>query len=126
MPTTKTAPDSVDAETPPDAPQAPEPSGKTTKLVYIGIHDEVFMPALDNLVAVRGEPVDVPSGFVGSAPKGTPGDEDYSPGEGLLAQVENWTKPGTKAAKNAPPAVDTPVTSTPVLEDVVVPFDPNA
>jgi hypothetical protein len=80
------------------------------EVVYIGVHCEVFLPSLDNLVAVRGVPVKVAASDAGHAPKGEPGDKGYDPGSGLLAQVDNWTKAGTKAAKDAPPPNDTPAT----------------
>lgn len=45
--------------------------------------------------ATFGEPVDVDADVAGRAPKGD------DPGEGLLAQPDNWAKPTTKAAKAA-------------------------
>lgn len=56
----------------------------------------------------RGETVEVSSELAGRTPSGKPEDEDYDPGEGLLAQTGNWAKPTTKAAK----AVATPKEST--------------
>jgi hypothetical protein len=40
--------------------------------------------------APQGGFLEVPTDVAGRAPKGEPGDEDYDPGEGFLAQVNVW------------------------------------
>jgi len=37
-----------------------------------------------------GEVFDIDADLAGHAPSGTPGEEDYDPGAGLLAQVGNY------------------------------------
>lgn len=46
----------------------------------------------------RDEPTDCPPEIAGRTPKGEPTDEDYDPGEGLLAQVANFEIVTTKTA----------------------------
>lgn len=58
-------------------------------LVYVGQQDEVEVDGLAELV-VRGEPVEVHEQLAGRAPHGHRADEDFDPGEGLLAQPDNW------------------------------------
>jgi hypothetical protein len=41
--------------------------------------------------------IEVDAALAGRSPKGTPGEEGYDPGEGLLAQPANWG-PSTKKA----------------------------
>ncbi len=68
----------------------------TRLIVYVGAHDAVEIPEC-GVIAVCGEPVAVPLELAGRAPNdepqlladGTP-NEDYDPGEGLLAQIDNW------------------------------------
>lgn len=45
-----------------------------------------------------GEPVDVPEEIAGRAPSGTLGDDDYDPGEGLLAQTGNFVEGAVAAS----------------------------
>ncbi len=52
-------------------------------------------------IVAYGDEVEVSEELGGRPPKGDPSDEDYDPGAGLLAQVDVWAKPGTKAAKEA-------------------------
>lgn len=40
--------------------------------------------------------VEVPDELAGRVPTGKPGDEDYDPGEGLLAQTDVWRPVGSK------------------------------
>lgn len=42
------------------------------------------------IVILAGETVEVDAAAAGRSPTGEPGDEDYDPGEGLLAQPVNW------------------------------------
>lgn len=67
------------------------------KLTYTGPHDEVEIPSA-GVVCKRGDSVEVPASIAGRAPsakKDADGNED--PGEGLLAQADNW-----QAEKPAP------------------------
>lgn len=63
-------------------------------VTYIGgFADGVGLP--DGQWVAPGESVTVDNELAGRAPKGKPEDEDYDPGEGLLAQVTNF-KAGAK------------------------------
>lgn len=45
-----------------------------------------------------GAPVDVDEDVAGHAPSGTPGDDDYDPGSGLLAQTGNFVEADMSAS----------------------------
>lgn len=57
-------------------------------------------------IAATGQEVDaggitdVRKEFAGRPPKGDPGDDNYDPGEGLLAQPDNWQPVASKASKD--------------------------
>lgn len=68
---------------------------------YAGPFDEVEI-ATTGLTVKRGETVELYPALAGRPPSGTPGDEGYDPGAGLLAQVDTW-KPA-KAVKAKTPA----------------------
>lgn len=89
------------------------------QVVYVGPEEQVVVPLqYGEIVATRGEPVDVPDEVAKGEPqRGKPvGErdpddlEDFWPGtSGLLAQDGLWVRPQTKAAKAAQseaPAVD--------------------
>lgn len=67
---------------------------------YVGPHDEVEVDGFG--IVERGKPVDVPPELAGHPPHGHRVDEDYDPGAGLLAQVDNWRRPRRKAAGGKP------------------------
>lgn len=77
-------------------------------VVYVGPFADGVEIADTGAWASPGEPVEVPDEVAGRPPKGKPEDEDYDPGEGLLAQTSNWAKAGTKAAKAAIEASEEP------------------
>jgi len=56
---------------------------------YVGPFDSVEVAATGHDVE-RGHIIEVPADVAGRPPAGEHGDEDYDPGEGLLAQVDNW------------------------------------
>ena len=62
---------------------------------YVGHHAEVEVDGYG--LAVPGVPVDVPDYLAGRAPSGHRTDDDFDPGEGLLAQPVNWRTPTAKA-----------------------------
>lgn len=68
-------------------------------VVYVGTHDEVEING--GPIAAYGEPVEVSDELAGQAPTGERWTEDYEPGSGLLAQVDNWATPDSDAAKAA-------------------------
>ncbi len=71
-------------------------------VVYVGPSlDGVEIDGLE-VVAEPGVPVDVPDDVAGRVPHGHRADEDYDPGEGLLAQSSNWQPaPTVKVSKPA-------------------------
>ena len=60
-----------------------------TTIRYVGIHDEVEIAATGDVVA-HGATVDVDPELAGHPPVGTPGEDGYDPGSGLLAQDDTW------------------------------------
>jgi hypothetical protein len=70
-------------------------------VVYVGPFADGVEIADTGQWAHPGEPVEVPDDVAGRPPKGSPDDEGYDAGQGLLAQPANWAKAGTKAAKAA-------------------------
>lgn len=69
-------------------------------VTYVGPHDEVeFFVGEIIRTAKQGETVEVPDHVAGRPPKGDPDSEKFDPGEGLLAQAENW-----QAVKEQAPA----------------------
>jgi len=73
-------------------------------IVYVGPFDEV---ETDFGIARRGERFDVPDEAAGRAPKGRRWSDIHDPGEGLLAQPDNWhpwREPRKAPAKKAAPA----------------------
>jgi hypothetical protein len=60
------------------------------QVVFLGGSPEVYV-ADAGVTAKRGVPVSVPDDVAGRAPSGTPGEEGYDPGSGLLAQTDNWS-----------------------------------
>ncbi|HEY2084891.1 MAG TPA: hypothetical protein VGH54_02455 [Mycobacterium sp.] len=69
-------------------------------VVYTGNNDEVEIDGVAEL-AHPGVPIEVPDAVGGKAPSGERWTEDYDPGFGLLAQVDNWQTPA--AMKKAAP-----------------------
>lgn len=67
---------------------------------YVGPHDEVEVDGFG--VVARGKAVEVPPELAGHPPHGHRADEDYDPGSGLLAQVDNWRRPRRKVAGAKP------------------------
>jgi hypothetical protein len=63
---------------------------------YVGPFEEVEVDGLGSVK--RGEVVQAPPDLAGRAPSGSPDDEGYDPGVGLLAQTDNWqsAKPAAK------------------------------
>jgi hypothetical protein len=63
---------------------------------YIGPFDEVEVHGLGSVK--RGEVVEAADELVGRSASGTPGEDGYDPGAGLLAQPDNWqsVKPAAK------------------------------
>jgi hypothetical protein len=61
----------------------------TVHIRYVGPIDEIDLPLIGRSVK-RGEVFEVDEQHAGHAPSGTPGEDDYDPGEGLLAQVGNY------------------------------------
>ncbi len=113
---TADAPDDAAAE-PAVAPETPPvpvvSSPDEVDVVYVGIHDEVFIPSHNDLVCTRGTVVTVPASVAGRSPSGVRGDADFDPGEGLLAQVDNWALAGSQAHKDAPPPLDSVLNDQP-------------
>lgn len=66
------------------------------KIKYVGVHDEVEIADI-GAVCKQGGTVDVPAELAGKPPT------KDDPGEGLLAQPDNWqpVTSGKKAAENA-------------------------
>jgi len=61
------------------------------KLVYTGPFEAVEIPTgTSDVIATSGAVVDVDDAVAGRAPKGTPGEDGYDAGEGLLAQADNF------------------------------------
>lgn len=77
----------------------------TRHLLYVGPHADGVEIFDTGEWASPGEPIEVDAELAGRAPKGEPGDEDFDPGEGLLAQPSNWklatAAATTKAKKQA-------------------------
>lgn len=78
-----------------------------------GPFEEVEVPSGENgsYIARKGEPIEVPDELAGRPPGGSPGEEGYDPGEGLLAQSCWSPGPGRRAPRSdaagiAPPAAD--------------------
>src|SRR5437879_295258 len=72
------------------ASDGPINQGVPMLVVYVGPSlDGVEIDGLD-VVAEPNIPVDVPDDVAGRAPHGHRADEDFDPGEGLLAQSVNW------------------------------------
>jgi hypothetical protein len=67
---------------------------RTVPVTYVGPFDEVEI-AGTTLLCRRGQTVEVPAEIAGKEPTGEPGTKRYQPGEGLLAQPDNW-QPGAK------------------------------
>lgn len=59
------------------------------QLVYVGPHDEVEVDGHPEDVQAY-TPVEIDDQLAGRPPHGHRADEDYDPGEGLLAQPSNW------------------------------------
>lgn len=55
--------------------------------------------------------VEVPSDLAGRPPKGDPGDADFDPGEGYLAQVDVWEPGGRTKPTKARQALKRDVTA---------------
>lgn len=68
------------------------------KITYIGSFAAGVQLANGQWLAPN-EPVEVDDATAGRAPKGNPGDDDYDPGEGLLAQTGNFATARTAARK---------------------------
>ena len=58
-------------------------------LMYVGPHDEVEIVETGQTCR-RDETVTVAPAVAGRAPKGSPGEDGYEPGSGLLDQPDNW------------------------------------
>lgn len=50
-------------------------------------------------IVAHGEFVDIDAALAGRPPTGTPGEEGYDPGAGLLAQVDVWRARPAKSVK---------------------------
>lgn len=74
-----------------------------TTVIYMGSFDEVYVPAIGQFVR-RHEAIEVSEDIAGTEPKGSPGQEGYDPGSGLLAQFDVWVKPAAGVVVNPPPA----------------------
>lgn len=78
---------------------------------YIGPHDSVDVVIAGEpgrwWAVERGATVEVPTGVAGRGPRpahGVPADADYEPadpGEGLLAQTDNWEPVAQRAGRQA-------------------------
>lgn len=64
------------------------------KIKNVSPYGDLDVPLLGRVVAA-GEVVEVSAAHAGKAPSGTPDTDGYDPGQGLLAQVDNW-QPATK------------------------------
>lgn len=62
--------------------------------------EDRVIPATGDFVEA-GHQVDVPDELGGRPPEGEPTDEDFDPGEGLLAQPDNWKPAAQRKAEKA-------------------------
>lgn len=76
----------------------------TTKVVYAGQSVQGVELADTGQFAHLGRPLEVDEDLAGRPPSGTPGEDGFDPGSGLLAG--DFARPGTKRARDAAARAD--------------------